>query len=106
MFFAGLVMLLSSLCRSRFTALVIGAVLLLIPMIGYPLTDIPAVAFAFLYTPTTLMRGAYIWEGFRLVSVLGEPVMIQWTVLAVLTTVFVISLFLTVRAYCGHQVKA
>ena len=101
---SGFVMLISSLCRSRFACVVIGAVLLLIPMIGYP--EIPLLTPVFPYTATSLLRGTYLWETFHLVPVFGQPVQYQTVVVLSQVILFAVSISVTVRAFCRHQVKA
>ena len=102
--FSGLVMLISSLCRSRFACVVIGAVLLLVPMIGYP--EIPRLTPVFPYTPTSLLRGTYLWESFHLIPVFGQPVQYQTVVVLSQVILFAVSISVTVRAFCRRQVRA
>ena len=55
---------------------------------------------------TLLLRGTYLWETFHLIPVFGQPVQYQTVVVLSQVILLAVSISVTVRAFCRHQVRA
>ena len=71
LFFAQIVMLISSMSKNQFVSLVIGAVLLLFPMIDFAFTNIGIMNALYNFLPSRMMMGMRIWQGYGLFYIAG-----------------------------------
>lgn len=82
LFFAQIVMLVSSNSKNQFVSLFIGAVLLLFPMIDFAFTNSNAVNMIYNFLPTRMMMGMRIWQGYGLFYVAGATFPCQYAAVA------------------------
>lgn len=97
LFFAFIVMLLSELTRSTFASVILGAALLLAPMIIDIDTGIA------LYLPTYLMRGVAIWSTYFPAKLFGFVTEKQYLVIAAACIISAICGTVAVRSFARRQ---
>lgn len=97
LFFAFIVMLLSELTKSTFASVILGAALLLTPMI----IDIDAgIA---LYLPTYVMRGVAIWSAYFPAKLFGLVTATQYLVIAAACIISAVCCTVAVRSFARRQ---
>ena len=104
LFFAQIVMLVSSLSKNQFVSLVIGAVLLLFPMIDFAFTNISAVNMLYNFFPTRMMMGMKIWQGYGLFYVAGYTFPCPYAAVAFAAVVSAAVCPLTKRFFTRRQI--
>lgn len=97
LFFAFIVMLLSELTKSTFASVILGAALLLAPMIIDIDTGIA------LYLPTYLMRGVAIWSAYFPAKLFGFVTETQYLVIAAACIISAICGTVAVRSFARRQ---
>ena len=104
LFFAQIVMLVSSVSKNQFVSLFVGAVLLLFPMIDFAFTNSDTVNMVYNFLPTRIMMGIKIWQGYGLFYVAGFTFPCQYAVVAFAVIVSVAVCPLTKYFFTRHQI--
>lgn len=99
LFFASAVMMLSSLCRTPVTSMLISFAFLIVPIVCEQYGEFRITA----YFPSSLMRGEYIWSAYRPVYLAGTAVNEQWLILGAAIIISVICTRAAVRIFERHE---
>jgi len=105
LFFALVVMLVSVCSKRPFIAIVIGAVILLLPMLDLVFVSEYFVDMVYNFLPTRMMMGIRIWQGYDLLYFFGHTVPYQYAAVVFAVILSVCTCPLTMRFYTNHQVE-
>ena len=104
LFFAQIVMLVSSVSKNQFVSLFIGAVLLLFPMIDFAFANSSIVNMLYNFLPTRMIMGIKIWQGYGLFYVAGHTFPYQYAAVAFAVVVSIALCPLTKYFFTRHQI--
>lgn len=104
LFFAQIVMLVSSMSKNQFVSLFVGAVLLLFPMIDFAFTNSNTINMVYNFLPTRIMMGMKIWQGYGLFYVAGFTFPCQYAAVAFAVIVSVAVCPLTKHFFTRRQI--
>lgn len=104
LYFAILVMLISSRAGHPFTSMAAGAALLLLPMLDLVVSADPLADMICGLFPSWMMMGERIWQGFSLFRFAGVSVPYQCAALAVAAFASLFACVMMVRFFSGRQV--
>lgn len=105
LFFALILMLVSSFSKNQFISIIVGAIILLFPMLDFAFTSNAFVNMLYNFLPSRLMMGVRIWQGFDLFYFAG--IVIPYQYVAIVTSILVSALLIpvTTHFFIRHQVE-
>ena len=105
LFTAALIMLISSLVKNQFTALIIGGVLLVLPMLSFAFSG--SVLFQRIYNffPSRVLSGILIWQKFDLTYLFGKAVHTQYIIITFAAITVILGAFISYFRFKNHQVE-
>lgn len=104
LFFALVVMLVSSNSKNQFISIVISATILLFPMLDFTFTNNYIINMFYNFLPTRIMMGVRIWQGYDLFYFVGHTFPYQYVAIIFAVIVSVCTCTLTTYFFTKHQV--
>lgn len=105
LFFALVVMLISTLSKNQFIAIVVGAAVLLFPMFDFAFTNNYFVNMLYNFLPTRIMMGIRIWQGYDLLYFAGRTFPYQYAAIAFAVICSICVCPLAVHFFTSHQAE-
>lgn len=104
LFFAQIVMLVSSMSKNQFISIVISAAILLFPMFDFAFTNNYAINMLYNFMPTRIIMGIRIWQGYDLFYFVGHTAPYQYVAIIFAVVASVCVCPLTTHFFTKHQV--
>lgn len=104
-FFACILMMVSSFSKNSFISIIIGAVILLFPMLDFAFTNHALVNMIYNFLPSRILMGVRIWQGFDLFYLVGTVIPYQYIVIIVSIIASIFTVPLTTHFFIKHQVE-
>lgn len=105
LFFALIVMLVSSFSKNKFISIVISAIMLLFPLFDFVFTNSHFINMLYNFLPTRIMMGIRIWQGYDLFYFAGHTLPYQYAtiIFAIIASICICPL--TTYFFTNHQVE-
>lgn len=104
LFFAQIVILVSSISKNQFVSIVTSATILLFPMFDFAFTNSYFINMLYNFLPTRIMMGIRIWQGYDLLYFVGHTVPYQYIAIIFAVIVSACICPLTAYSFIKHQV--
>lgn len=105
LFFAFILMLISSISKNQFISIVIGAAILLFPVFDFDFTNNYIVNMIYHFLPTRIMMGETIWQSFNPFYIAGIVVPHQYVIMASAIMISICTIPFTGHFFIKHQVE-
>lgn len=105
LFFACVLMLISSISKNQFTSIIVGAVILLFPIFDFAFTSNHTISMIFNFFPSRIMMGERIWQGFDLFYLAGVVLPYQYIVIASTIIISTCTIPIATHFFAKHQVE-